>query len=499
MRTLSKVSWTLQAMTMALGIASSAGAADEVHSTFDELLDRELATPGGLTADDAAREAMHTSPLMRARGQDVEAAAADVDRATLGYVPTTTVSARYARLSDVGKSQLGNLVVAPGAPAGPLPNGTGLVNVPLTFETPLNQYVLQANLTVPVSDYVLRVGPNRDAAVSTHSATRDNENATRQTTAANARLAYYDWVRARFQVIVAEAALAQSQTHLMEANNLFSAGSGSQADVLRVESLVAKNELLVLRANNLNAKTDEQLRTVMHAKPDRTFHIAEDLRPDALGKPLAPLPLLWQEAERSRPEIAAANHAQDARESGIAYDRAAYIPRVDLFADAQYSNPNSRIFPTKAEFRGSWDAGAQLTWTLSDLPATAQRVRADEARYQSKEAERDDLLDQIHLEVMGARQSLEEARISQGTSKRQLVSAEEAYRSRKLLFENGRATTGELIDAETDLTQARLDAINAHIDARTATVRLARALGRSSCLTPEVPGRRIDPAAKNCP
>src|SRR5690348_14874395 len=167
-RTLSKASWSLQAMTIALGLATNAAAADEVHSTFDELLDRELATPGGLTADDAAREALHTSPLMRARGQDVEAAAADVDRATLGYVPTTTVSARYARLSDVGKSQLGNLVAAPGTGAGPIPNGTQLVNVPLTFETPVNQYVLQANLTVPVSDYLLRVGPNRDAAVSTH-------------------------------------------------------------------------------------------------------------------------------------------------------------------------------------------------------------------------------------------------------------------------------------------------------------------------------------------
>ena len=499
MRTISKAFWCTQALALALGVARPTLAADDVHSSFDELLDRELATPGGLTADDAARAALGTSPLMRARSADVEAAAAEVDRATLGYVPTATVGARYARLSDIGQNQLGNLVVAPGAGPGALPAGTQLVNAPITFEVPLNQYTLEAKLTVPVSDYVLRVAPNRDAALSSHAASQKNAVSTQQTTSANARFYYYDWVRARFQVIVAEAALGQSQAHLTDAKSQFEAGAGSQADVLRVESLVAKNELLVVRTRNLNAKTEEQLRTVMHAPRGQAFHIAEDLRPVSLGRPLPPMPSLWQEATHARPEIAAANAAQDARESSIKVDRAAYVPRVDLFADAQYSNPNSRIFPSKAEFRGSWDAGVALSWTLSDVPSTIQRVRADEARYQAKEGERDDLLDQIHLEVMSARQSLEESRVSQGTTKRQLSAAEESYRARKLLFENGRATTGELIDAETDLTQARLDAINAHIDARVAEVRLARALGRGSCLTPDMPGRRIDPAAKNCP
>ena len=499
MTTISKALWCTQALALALGVTLPAHAADEVHSSFDELLDRELATPGGLTADDAARAALHTNPLVKARAADVEAADADVSRATLGYVPIATVGARYTRLSDIGQGQLGNLVVAPGQPAGPIPAGAQLVNAPVTFEMPLNQYTLQASLTVPVSDYLLRVGPNRDAAVSTHAATRQYALATEHTTAANARIAYYDWVRGRFQVIVAQAALAQSQAHLTDAKSQFEAGAGSQADVLRVESLVAKNELLIVRAQNLDAKAEEQLRTYMHAPRTQTFHIAEDLRPASLGRPLPPMFNLWQEAEHSRPEIAAANLAQDARESGIQYDRAAYVPRVDLFADAQYSNPNSRVFPTKAEFRGSWDAGVALSWTISDLPSTVQRVKGDEARYQSKEAERDDLLDQIHLEVMSAQQSLQETRVSQGTTKRQLDAAEESYRARKLLFENGRATTGELIDAETDLTQARLDAINAHIDARVAEVRLARALGRGACLTPNMPGRRIEPAARNCP
>jgi outer membrane protein TolC len=80
---------------------------------------------------------------------------------------------------------------------------------------------------------------------------------------------------------------------------------------------------------------------------------------------------------------------------------------------------------------------------------------------------------------MAARQQVEEARVAESTTLRGLLAAEESYRARHLLYQNGRATTVELLDAETDLTGARLDAIDARIDARVAEVRLARSVGRN--------------------
>jgi outer membrane protein TolC len=58
-----------------------------------------------------------------------------------------------------------------------------------------------------------------------------------------------------------------------------------------------------------------------------------------------------------------------------------------------------------------------------------------------------------------------------------LRSAEESYRSRRELFASGRATSVELTDAETALTQARLDVIDAFIDRRIADARLRQATG----------------------
>ena len=54
---------------------------------------------------------------------------------------------------------------------------------------------------------------------------------------------------------------------------------------------------------------------------------------------------------------------------------------------------------------------------------------------------------------------------------------EEAYRVRKELFLNERATSTELTDAETALTQARLNAVSARIEQEIAAARYARATG----------------------
>ena len=52
--------------------------------------------------------------------------------------------------------------------------------------------------------------------------------------------------------------------------------------------------------------------------------------------------------------------------------------------------------------------------------------------------------------------------------------------ARRYLFRNGKATLVEVNDAETELTRAQLEVINAHIDARIARVRLDHAVGRDA-------------------
>jgi len=146
----------------------------------------------------------------------------------------------------------------------------------------------------------------------------------------------------------------------------------------------------------------------------------------------------------------------------------------------QYANPNSRVFPATDEFRGSWDTGVQLTWLLSDAVSAGAKTAQVEARADSISERRAELVDSIRLEVLDADQDVREAQVATTTSARGLAAAEESYRARRLLYQNGRATTVELLDAETDLTRARLDALGAFIDSRVAAVQLDYALGRTN-------------------
>ena len=87
---------------------------------------------------------------------------------------------------------------------------------------------------------------------------------------------------------------------------------------------------------------------------------------------------------------------------------------------------------------------------------------------------KDTLRDEISAAVVATQEATAEAE----SADRGLAAAEESYRVRRELFELGRATQVELVDAETDVLRARLEMIQARVDARVARVQLEHAVGR---------------------
>lgn len=446
-------------------------------TSFDRLISDELGRPNGLTAEQVAERARASSPALARQREELRAAAADVDRALAGYWPRLTLEARYTRVSSV-ESSAGTIVAAPGQGPGPLAPGAELVNVPLEFPTIENQYALEANLVVPLSDYFLKVAPAHRAAKLGADAANQNLETQKLETDAQARYAYYDWVRAKLGTIVAEQALEQTRAHLADLTALVEAGTASRADQLRVESQAAQAELVLARSRHLSELSEDNLRTLMHDESRAPYAIGESFSAPASGERLSPkLDELVKTALARRPEFRALDRAEEARRAQARAERGSYAPRLDLFGGAVYANPNPRVFPQEEQFESSFQAGARLSLTLSDIPGTAAASRGLEARANALRAERAALADAVRREVFAAAQAVDEAEIALGTTERGLRAAEESYRVRRLLFENGRATTVEVLDAETDLTQARYDAVGARIDRGVAKIRLARAVG----------------------
>jgi outer membrane protein TolC len=141
----------------------------------------------------------------------------------------------------------------------------------------------------------------------------------------------------------------------------------------------------------------------MHDTTRAPYRIGEDIRRTANANPSPPLAAPWSRAVARRPELAALDAARGANEKSARAEKAGYGPRLGLFANAEYSRPNQRIFPTEDPFHGGWDAGAQLTWMLSDIPAADARSRSAEAKARKTAADRDALGARIVARVAAVR------------------------------------------------------------------------------------------------
>jgi outer membrane protein TolC len=446
------------------------------------------ARAAGLTADEVARRAQASSFDVAARAAERAAAEASVAQAAAAFVPRLSGTGRYTRLSDLTPPTLGTLVLAPNdTPAGSAPDPARLMAVPFSFPIIKNQVAAQATLQVPLSDYLLRLPEAHAAASGSARAAALAEGAARLRVGSDARVAYWAWVRARLEAGVAEQAVAQARGHLGDARSAASAGAASPADVLRVESQVAQAELLLTRARALTVVSEQQLRTIMHDDSGRSYEVGEDASGGGAGQGGADATVagrdsdaLRAEAARRRLEVRSLDESARAAREQARVARAAGLPRLDAVGNAIYANPNPRVVPQDATFRGTWDATIQLAWAPTDMFGTEAARRGALARAAQIEAERAAVLDGIGLEVTQAVQAVVEARAAGETARRGLAAAEESYRVRRMLFQNGRATSVELTDAETELTRARLDVVGADIDLRVASARLRHAVGRDA-------------------
>jgi outer membrane protein TolC len=429
-----------------------------------------------LTADEVARRALATSPALVARRADVEAATAAVSEARVAWLPRVVGTARYARLSPITAPTVGNIVVTPDP--GEISQQNFPVSVATRFPVLLDQYVLQAGASLPLSDYVLRVPHTTTAAAEGAAAARASQRAAETRIAGDARVLYYEWARARLQNDVAISALLQTRAHLEHVKSRRDAGGSTIADVLRVESQLASAELLALRTYNLAGLLDDQLRTVLHDPGQHPYAVGDDLDVAAPATPPGGEAAVSRALE-ARAELAALAHA-GAGERALGHaTRASLLPRLELYGGVLSANPNPRYFPQQDRFATTWEAGVSLTFSPNDLLAGLAVARRQRARAAATDAERQMLAEGIRAEVLAAARAQQESASAVATTARGLTAAEESYRVRRALFTEGRATSVELTDAETDLVRARLAAIDARIDAGLARVRLQKASGES--------------------
>ena len=405
------------------------------------------------------------------------AAQARVDEASYAFLPKLSVSARYTRLSDLTPSPLFPFgIAATDAPAGTVSPPTASTG-PVSIAPVLDNYALDATLILPLTDYVLRLARGLEAAKHGRDA------AGWETVVADSRarlagqIAFYEWIRANASVDAAKKSVTEQRAHLIDVTSQVSQGNASRADALRVDSAVASAEATLAEADAQRATAETRLRTLLHLSDSvsLTTHDAVNAPLDSVARNEAE----WlSEAYRKRAELHELDAAESSARAQASVARATYVPTVGAFANATYANPNPRYFPPEAVSHATWAVGVAVTWTLTDIPGAHASASEADARGDALVAQRNALRDALAVEVVHYFESVRAADAKVVATDKQLESASEAYRVTRSLFANARATTSNVLDAETDLARARLAWVNARVDARVARARLEHAAGR---------------------
>ena len=437
---------------------SSTAHADEPLS-FEKELDALFVT-GGLTADAAASRAKRVSPSVRRSAASIDVSLASARTAELVRVPRVGVTGTYTRLSPLDPVLLG----PPPAPA---------------FEFAEDSYAIQGQLALQLSDYVWRYPKIIDAARLGVEAARAGKQASEVDAGQEARLAYYEWVRAKLQVMVARRQLVQVRATLGQVRALAEAQRLSKADRMRVESSEAQAEQIVDQLQNLTDLREEQLRLLIGAGSEPLV-IGEDIRTDVAVPGVEKLDDLMTQATRQRLEFRSVDIGIAAKEKQRDAEKAGQYPTLSAFATVDYARPNQRIFPQVDEFRLTWVAGLQVSWTLNDALVTRANMSRIGAEVRELKADRENLERGTRIAVLAAQQAVDLARRAHVTSQKGLAAAEESYRVRQALLAADRATAVELVDAETELTRARITSLNARIDLRVALAQLSHAVGNDT-------------------
>lgn len=313
-----------------------------------------------------------------------------------------------------------------------------------------------------------RIGSEIDAAQSMEAAAGARLRAAGADLVTQITEAYFGVAVARAAVEVAESALEDARNHEQVADSRVNAGAALAAELMRarVDRLMRERDLERRKADQeiANARLRESLALPPGESIEPTTPLADP------GEPLEDLARYAGAALDARPEVDAARRQAEAAEMTTRSARAGLGPEVA--GTARYECHADSWDACE----GSYVVGVALRWSPFDR-GRAARIDGAEARALGAASRRRAVENGVRLEVESAYRDAGLADRSLALAREAVKAAEEARRIDAERYAAGMLRLIDLLDAETTLVAARLDAIHALHDAVVGRTRLRRAAG----------------------
>lgn len=272
--------------------------------------------------------------------------------------------------------------------------------------------------------------------------------------------------------------LNSARQRVKDLSNLEANGLLARNDLLKAELQQSNTELALLDAQN-NLRMAQLNMSLMLGLPRDTALQADSNFLQA-SLPLADKnALYWEDqAFHNRQELAALGFRQKAAHAGLKAAKGNYFPSLALTGGYTYV-----YVPNFLTVSNAMNAGLGLSYSPSTLWKAGTQVRTARNRIAELEVRQQQLQDAVRLQVNQAYEQYQLSVNRIAVHQKAVAQATENYRMVHNKFENGLATTQELLDADIALLQAQLNNAAARADAVYAYYNLLHAAGISQQTT----------------
>jgi outer membrane protein len=411
------------------------------------------AAPRALTIDDAVALALRTNSRLAAARARAEAGDVYAGSATRRMFPSIHVS---------DEAQLWN---------GPfsIPFGTTVFTV---RDQKTNSFVASADQ--PLLG-LLRANDERETLTEQSAAARAQIAAAEGDLRQTVETQFLRVFEAQALEEIASASVHELGEQVTVAKARLASGVITQADLLRIEVAVANAEQQGLEAHSQGVTARAQLFAAIGLAPadaaELTLVAPEARLNAARAKAPGSLATLLPQAQTHRPELVQQAHLVLAADRQTSARGFALLPDIDL--EGAYLRTDGQPFqPKNSAFVGLKANWAIWEWGASDLQRKAAAIQADATRRDQETLSRE-----IEAELGASLAQGDAARGAVDTAEKAVASAQEAYRVTDAGLKAGAATTTDLLESQSALTQARLNLTRAQYELVLSDVALAHASG----------------------
>ena len=250
--------------------------------------------------------------------------------------------------------------------------------------------------------------------------------------------------------------------------------------------IIAKNSLLQTQVELAQAKQDLTKAEVELDVAKASFNtlLRRDVRMEVKVEDIleyrpmeVPFEECLEKARKSRPELRETELNVKSAEKEVRLARSEYFPSVNLSFNYERVGDDPGVSGSRFEDEDGWTFMATARYTFWQWGKKRQLVREKETRLVQAEDAKVQVEDSVSLEVKDAYLRLREARDKIGVAEVAIEQAEENFRMNQERFKEQVATSTDVLDAQTLLTQARSNYFNALSDYNIAWARLDRAMG----------------------